>query len=133
MTRDDVGGVPIMVAVLATSLLVFGGVLIVDNGFVGAAEARVGRVADAAALEAAYALDLHAYRSTAAVGPELRAARDLAAPVVRRSGYVLESVDLDGSVVVVVVRGTQPTPWMSVFGVGELSVRAVGRARLELA
>ena len=129
VAADERGAASLLVAFVGLALLTFGGVVVIDGGFVNAAEGMAGRVAHAIALDVALNHDVDSYRAgTLSIDGERAATR--AAELAEGSGHTLEAVSVDGARVTVVVIRPQPTPIRRYFGDPFVVVRGVGSAEL---
>lgn len=132
MTRTEDGTAAPMALLVAMSLFLFGGVLVVDGGFVAAAQGRAQRIARAAAADAALQLDRSAYLAGSLAVDE-PAASERAAQLVARTGHAFRGLTVDRDTVTVSVARRQRTPIAALVGVPELTVTATGSARIEAA
>ena len=132
MTRTEDGAAAPMALLVAMSLFLFGGVLVVDGGFVAAAQGRAQRIARAAAADAALQLDRSAYLA-GSLAVDKPAASERAAHLVARTGHAFGGLTVDGDTVTVSVARRQRTPIAALVGVPELTVTATGSARIEAA
>lgn len=124
---NDRGSVTVFVVAFTFALLMVGG-LVVDGGYTLAARRRAFNEADAAARAGAQAVDMDLLRSSGTVQLDPDAARTRAEAYVASTGHV-GVVEVEGDVVRVRVKFSQPMLVLSVVGVGPLQIEGNGDAR----
>jgi hypothetical protein len=127
LARDENGQVTAFIVVIATTVLMFAG-LVLDGGQTLAAKVRALGEAQEAARAGAQAIDLAAYRSTGALTLTPDHALTLAQRYLAATGHA-GTVRVTGNTVIVTVTITQPTALLHLVGVGSLSVTSTGSAQ----
>jgi len=125
--RGEAGQVTAIWAVLALSLFLLGG-LVHDGGQILTARREADNLARQAARAGAQALDENSVRSGAAVLDPVAADMSVRAYLDRRH-LVPAAVVVTSSDVTVTVAMTQPTPLLSLVGIGSRTVSATATAR----
>ncbi|ALV39271.1 Tad domain-containing protein [Streptomyces sp. CdTB01] len=127
---DDAGGVTVFVAVCVIALIGIIGVA-VDGGSKMRATERADYVAGEAARAGGQAIDPADAISGRAIVVDPQAAAAAAQAYLRSAGATgTVSVSGDGKTLTVIVTGTYDTKFLSVVGIGSLSVTGHGKAVL---
>ncbi|MGW7425760.1 TadE/TadG family type IV pilus assembly protein [Streptomyces sp. NPDC054813] len=128
--RDDRGGVTVFVAVCVIALIGIIGVA-VDGGSKMRATERADYVAGEAARAGGQAIDPAEAINGTAITVNPQDAQAAAQAYLRSAGATgTVSVSGDGKTLTVVVTGTYDTKFLSVVGIGSLSVTGHGKATL---
>ena len=129
MRGDHAGQVTPLVVVIATALVLMGG-LVVDGGVILAANRRAGAEAEAAARAGAQALDTDAYRRGEPARLDPAEAVRRAEEWVSRYGHAGRAAVVGPDTVEVQVSFSQPLSILGIIGLGPVAVDGTGRARL---
>ncbi|GLZ37875.1 pilus assembly protein TadG-related protein [Actinokineospora sp. NBRC 105648] len=124
---DERGQVTVFVVVIATAVLMFGG-LVLDGGLALSAKSRALGQAQEAARAGAQALDLTAYRADGRVRLVPDQARQLAFDYLNAAG-ASGTVAVDDTTVTVTVTATESTQLLRLVGVDTIQVSSTGSAQ----
>ena len=125
-TRDERGTVTAFVAVFTLALLAVGG-LVVDGGYLLSERQRAFDEADAAARAAVQAVDVDALRAGEPLSVDADEAQRRVDDYLATTGHQ-GTVEVAGDRVTVRLSYSQPLVMLDAFGVGPVTITAVGEA-----
>lgn len=125
--RDEEGTVTVFVVILASAVLLFGG-LVLDGGLALSAKIRALGEAQEAARAGAQAIDLGAYRANGSVHLLPDQARALAQNYLAAAG-ASGTTQVEGTTVTVTVTTTYPTQLLTLAGLSSITLTSTGSAQ----